>query len=162
MKEQVVIASIFGNDLEVYKRVVVDFKPSHYQWIAAKRSDSPYYILDLKKRATSLGFDVTKAGTEVCPPGGDFGDHGYLQPDKEPTSDNLVSSVEAVMMSIEELGMYAGTFKKPDAGQLQRHVWQSPDLIRKIELFWDGWTDDPIGLDENYEGDIGPLNHLAH
>ncbi|CAG8956744.1 hypothetical protein HYFRA_00012288 [Hymenoscyphus fraxineus] len=137
MKESIAIACILGDYKYLYPMVMEDIKPSWYLWKAAQHQPEPFYAEDLKKRAASLNINI------FSNPGGysmiGNKDPVFLSTDKEPTSDNLVCKVDHGMMDdISSFTAMYGTHLR--AGELQRHVWASRELLRKVQFYSEGST----------------------
>ena len=130
MKTQVAIAAIMIDDHMFYK--FIDHPPHPYLWLAAQNSPNPYYRQDLERKAAEQGIDLDDVWGDPI--------SDSLQPDLEPTDncmnfwleDGLELNTNAQTGGIEQ-GPYDNGAPLPSLAE--KHVWATPDLLRKMELF---------------------------
>ncbi|KAJ5228755.1 hypothetical protein N7489_009463 [Penicillium chrysogenum] len=108
------------------QQVAITCVMSDYEWM-----ENPFYVPDLENRAAEQGWQE-----ESLPPLD--GTRATLEIDLEPTT-NVVCSVVRPSETYDDYGfecIYDGG--QPHPGQVERYVWLSPEMTRKIEEGYDG------------------------
>ncbi len=141
MTDQQIAAACIACDYEwLYRHLRPT--PSPLLRLAAENSPNPFYLEDLRKRAGELGVPI-----DVGADDGD-GAAAVLGGDPEPTQLTLWARLREHHVSqpttgegLDRGGPYDGQAAPEGVGEVERHVWASPELLRKVEVFGDGWVD---------------------
>lgn len=137
MIQQIAIACILCNYESVYRNLS-GVKPHWHLWLAAKRSPNPVYLADLEQRAREIGVDITQGRRDWD------GKTDCLDEDLEPTVQYTIAPLQASL--VDETGALYGAYfgEMPHSGAVERAVWLSPDILRKIEKLCDGFIEGDV------------------
>ncbi|KAJ5412945.1 hypothetical protein N7465_005250 [Penicillium sp. CMV-2018d] len=129
MLPQIAITCVLCDYQSLYERINPTPRKSLLE--VARRSENPFYLQDLEKRATEQGLEWEYLGPID-------GTGATLVADLEPTTDHVRGAIYPGAMndSYGYAGIYGGL--QPRSGQVERYVWLSPETVRKIEEESDG------------------------
>ena len=142
MVQQIVITAIVCNYKIVYDNFIGDIPPGSHLSIAAKQSESSYYFEDLKRRQEAE--DAKGDGRRTSCWGGE---EYLIYPDQEPSSNALFSRINVDIMENKDLSFdpSGGFCSNVSAAKIERHVWATQELLRKVQYYQDGYV---LGLHE--------------
>ncbi|POR34342.1 Hypothetical protein TPAR_09742 [Tolypocladium paradoxum] len=145
MKQQVAAAAIVCDYPCLYD--MVNPEPNHTLWLAARNSQNPFYLQDIKKKATEK--DLLQ---DIC--SGSMMDYEpeCVERELEPTGESLWSWQEGGLTTMTSHGYHYdpyGDTGAPEASPAERYVWASPSLLRKLEVFANGVTHEPTSFLED-------------
>ena len=146
MTEQIAIACIVCNYKGLYE--IISPTPSWHLHLAAEQSPTAFYLEDLKKRAAEQGISIADREYELD------GSTDALSWDLEPTDVILWSCLHRDSMddNTDDNGTFRGIDydrNYPKSSRVDLHIWASPELLRKIDVFCDGFCEgDPNWLED--------------
>ncbi|KAJ5256984.1 hypothetical protein N7478_013088 [Penicillium angulare] len=130
MRPQIAIACILSNDQVLYERL--NLRPRESLLQVARRSENPFYLEDLNKRAAEQGLEFEYLG-----PKEEIG--RSLELNLEPSIDVVFDRIQRGDMDddYEEAGVYGSI--QPRSGTVERYVWLSNETLRLIKEECDGY-----------------------